>query len=201
MFYFKATMASNTSNCYQTQVEDEAQLWHSRFGHLHYNGLRTLINYRMVEGMPDVKKSSEVCAHRMVGKQQREFIPKKTSWRATQKLQLIHSDICGPINPMSNSEKRYIPSFIDDFSRKTWIYMLKEKSEALNKFKNFKTLAENEAGTNIKCLRTDRGGEFNSNEFKEFCDEHGINRQLTASYTPQQNGVAERKNRTIMHVR
>jgi len=90
--------------------------------------------------------------------------------------------------------------FIDDFSRKAWIYLLNEKSEAFNMFKCFKKLIEKETGMFIKCLRTDRGGEFNSEEFNEFCKQHGIQRQLTAAYTPQQNGVAERKNRTVMNM-
>ncbi|GKD23282.1 retrovirus-related pol polyprotein from transposon TNT 1-94, partial [Tanacetum coccineum] len=75
-----------------------------------------------------------------------------------------------------------------------------EKSQALETFKKFKALVEKEAGTEIKCLRTDRGGEFNSREFKLFCEDKGIQRQLTASYTPHQNGVAERKNRTVMNM-
>nr|GEX61724.1 copia-type polyprotein [Tanacetum cinerariifolium] len=98
MFYFKAVMASSSSNCYQTRVEDEAQLWHSRFGHLHYKALRTLAESGMVEGMPIIKDSQELCSHCLVGKQQRDPIPTKNSWRATKKLQLIHSDICGPIS-------------------------------------------------------------------------------------------------------
>lgn len=83
---------------------------------------------------------------------------------------------------------------------KTWAYFLVEKSEALNMFKHFKNCVEKEVGGYIKCLRTDRGGEFTSLEFNEFCTEHGIKRQLTAGYTPQQNGVAERKNRTVMNM-
>nr|GEU68375.1 copia-type polyprotein [Tanacetum cinerariifolium] len=201
MFYFKAAMTSNSTNCYQTRVEDETQLWHSRIGHLNYKALRTLAENGMVDGMPTIKNTQELCSHCLVGKQQRDPIPKKNSWRATKKLQLIHSDICGPISPISNSEKRYILTFIDDFSRKTCIYMLNEKSEAFTKFKNFKNLIEKEARMSIQCLRTDRGGEFTSNEFTTFCDEHGINRQLTAAYTPQQNGVAKRKNRTIMNMK
>ncbi|CAN1750023.1 Retrovirus-related Pol polyprotein from transposon TNT 1-94, partial [Linum perenne] len=126
-------------------------------------------------------------------------LPKKSLWRASKQLQLIHSDICGPIKPTSSSNKRYILSFIDDFSRKTWVYFLHEKSETLVTFKNFKAFVEKETGAYIICLRTDRGGEFNSNDFEEFCQSQGIRRQLTAAYTPQQNGVAERKNRTIMN--
>lgn len=115
-------------------------------------------------------------------------------------MELVHSDICGPINPSSNGGKRYIITFTDDFSRKTWVQFLREKSEALAAFKNFKVLVENEVGKPIKVLRTDRGGEYNSGEFDTFCKTHGIKRQLTTAYTPQQNGVSERKNRTILNM-
>ena len=114
-------------------------------------------------------------------------MPKKSLWRASNKLQLVHADICRPIKPESNSNKRYILSFIDDFTRKTWIYFLHEKSEAFSMFRNFKAHVEKEIGAYIASLRTDRGGEFTSNEFVEFCKNQGISRQLTAAYTPQQN--------------
>ncbi|GKE35563.1 retrovirus-related pol polyprotein from transposon TNT 1-94, partial [Tanacetum coccineum] len=104
------------------------------------------------------------------------------------------------LRPISNSKKRYVITFTDDFSRKTWIYFLAEKSEAFATFKFYKVKVEKETGAFVRALRTDRGGEFTSLEFKSFCNENGIQRQLTAAYTPQQNGVAERKNRTIMNM-
>ena len=123
-----------------------------------------------------------------------------STWRASQILQLVHADICGPINPISNSKKRYLITFIDDYSRKTWVYFLVDKSEAFSTFKSFKVRVEKKTGSSIKSLRTDRGGEFISHEFTNFCKMYGIQRQLTVAYTPQQNGVAERKNRTIMNM-
>ncbi|CAL9024552.1 unnamed protein product, partial [Prunus brigantina] len=90
--------------------------------------------------------------------------------------------------------------FIDDYSRKTWVYFLQEKSEALNAFKHFKAAAKNEIDKTIKVFRTDRGGEYNSKAFENFCAIHGVRQQLTAAYTPQQNGVAERKNHTILNM-
>jgi transposase InsO family protein len=136
----------------------------------------------------------------LTGKQHRQAIPKQAKWRASTKLELIHSDLCGPINPASNGGKRYFMTLTDDFSRKTWIYVLKDKSETFEKFKNFKALVENESGCKIQCLRTDRGGEYTSNAFNSFCINHGIKRQLTTAYTPQQNGVSERKNRTLLNM-
>lgn len=94
----------------------------------------------------------------MAGKQHRDPFPNKASWRASQRLQLVHADISGPIKPESNSNKRYFITFIDDFSRKTWVYFLCEKSAAFETFKKFKALVGNECGESIGCLRTDRGG-------------------------------------------
>jgi len=126
--------------------------------------------------------------------------PKKSKWRASEKLELIHADLCGPITPISQGGKRYLFVLVDDFSRKTWIYFLADKSETFETFKVFKSSVEKEARTVVRGLRTDRGGEFNSDNFNKFCSDNGIKRQLTAAYTPQQNGVAERRNRTIMNM-
>ena len=92
----------------------------------------------------------------------------------------------------------YYVSFNDDFSRKTWIYFLKSKDEVFSKFKEFKSLIENHPERKIKTFRSDNGGEFTSEEFKDLCKELGIKRELTTPYNPQHNGVAERKNRMIM---
>jgi transposase InsO family protein len=201
MFIIFAAIPLNESVAFfQAGEESETQLWHNRFAHLRFKGLRTLYYKKMVERLPPLKAPTKVCADCLVGKQRRENISKKSHWRASSKLQLIHSDICGPVNPESNSDKRYLITFIDDFSRKCWVYFISEKSEALNMFKRFKNLVEKEAGSLVGCLRTDRGGEFTSKEFNEYCSMNGIKRQLTAAYTPQQNDVAERKNQTIMNL-
>ena len=92
----------------------------------------------------------------------------------------------------------YYASFIDDYSRKTWIYFLKNKDEVFEKFKEFKALIENLSERKINILRSYNGGKFTSNEFNDFCKEAGIKRELTIPYNPQQNGVTERKNRYIM---
>ena len=112
-----------------------------------------------------------------------------------QPLELIHTDICGPINPESFSGKRYFISFIDDYSRKTWAYFLKGKSKV---FKKFKVMVEKKTGRHITVVQSDKGGEYTLTAFMEYCEEQGIKRFLTARYTPQQNGVAKRKNRTIL---
>lgn len=200
MFIVLAMSQPEKNSCFYSTTSDPTHFWHCRFGHLSHKGLRTLQFKEMVRGLPQLSTSIVTCTDCMVGKQHKDPIPKKSSWRASQKLQLIHVDICGPISPSSNSKKRYSLCFIDDFSRKAWIYLLNEKSEAFNMFKYFKKLVEKETGMFIKCLRTDRGWEFNSKEFNEFCKQHGIQRQLTVAYTPQQNVVAEWKNHTMMNM-
>jgi transposase InsO family protein len=113
-------------------------------------------------------------------------------------LELIHSDVCGPMPSSSISGYVYYVSFIDDYSHKTWVYFLKSKNEVFSKFKEFKALIENLFERKIKILKSDNGGEYTSKEFVNFCKDVGIKRELTTPYNPQKNGVAEQKNRTIM---
>ena len=173
-------------------------MWHFLFGHLHFAGLMELVKKGMVHGLPSIEFKSKLCEECILGKQSRTSFPRNAKYQAKEQLGLIHTDVCGPITPESFSGKRYFISFVDDFSRKTWVYFLKEKSEVFKVFKKFRVMVEKETNKHIKAVRSDRGGEFTSTEFMKYCDEHGIRRFLTASYSPQQNGVAERKNRTIL---
>ncbi|XP_074378095.1 uncharacterized protein LOC141719617 [Apium graveolens] len=147
------------------KVAGIGELWHERNGHLSYRGLKILHDNKMVIGLPRIEDTTKTCVDCFEGKQQRKAIPKQSMWRAKEVLELIHSDICGPISPASSSD-----------------------------------FVEKKSSGQIKCLRTDRSGEFTSDDFNNFCKEHGIQRQLTTAYTSQQNGVAERKNRTVMNM-
>ncbi|KAL8160069.1 LOW QUALITY PROTEIN: hypothetical protein V2J09_001606 [Rumex salicifolius] len=124
--------------CLHTDVSNKAELWHNRYGHLSFKGLHTLQEKEMVVGLPAFGQEKGVCESCLKGKQHRLPFPKHSSWRADNKLQLVHSDLCGPISPPSNSGKRYLIRFIDDFSRKTWVFFLAEKSETFKYFKVFK---------------------------------------------------------------
>ena len=112
-------------------------------------------------------------------------------------LELIHSDLCEINGELTKGGKRYFMIFIDDCTRFFYVYLLKSKDETLHYFKIYKVEVENQLEKNIKRLRTDHGGEYFSNDFSEFCAEHGIIHERTPPYSPQSNGIIERKNRTL----
>ena len=113
---------------------------------------------------------------------------------------MVHTDICGPMRTPSLSGSKYFVLFIDDLTRMCWVWFLKQKSEVSDVFKRFKMLVENECECRIKVLRSDNGTEYTCDKFDKFCEQAGIQHQLTVTYSPQQNGVSERKNRTMMEM-
>jgi transposase InsO family protein len=179
-------------------IENSCELWHKRLAHINYKVLPYIC--KAVTSLPELKVDQEgICNGCAQGKNIKNPFPKRDN-KAEGALELIHLDVCGPMPSSSISGYVYYVSFIDDYSRKTWIYFLKSKDEVFSKFKEFKALIENLSERKIKILRSDNGGEYTSKEFVNFCRDVGIKRELTTPYNPQQNGVAERKNRTIMEV-
>jgi transposase InsO family protein len=176
----------------------DIRLWHLRYGHLYYAGLYHLSQKDKVRGLPHLKMVHDICPDCMAGCQHRERFPKASSHRTFQVLALIHTDLVGPLKVASLSGSRYFIVFTDDFSRKSWVYFLKTKGEAFQRFREFKSRVEKETGRSILTLRSDQGGEYLSREFINYCKSEGITHQLTMARTPQQNGVAERRNRTII---
>jgi hypothetical protein len=172
-------------------------LWHQRLGHIGEKGLRLLHGKGMVEGMSNCSLDFDFCEHCLYGNQNRVRLPSGAK-RVEGILQLVHNDFFGLVSVPSLGKSVYYVSFIDKFSRNTLIHFLRKKSEVFDKFKEFKALVENQTEKRIKVLRTNNGGEFYGNEFEEFCKKCGIARQKTNPYTPQQNGVVERMNRTLM---
>ncbi|KAL0299921.1 UNVERIFIED_CONTAM: Retrovirus-related Pol polyprotein from transposon TNT 1-94 [Sesamum angustifolium] len=154
----------------------------------------------MMTDLPQIQAIEGACEACLQGKQHKKPFPSGTSWRAKAVLELIHTDVCGPMRTPSHEQNRYFILFIDDYSRMTWVYFMREKSEVFKVFKKFKNLVEKQSGRSIKVLRSDRGKEYNNSEFDKFCEEEGIEHQTTVSYNPQQNGVSERKNRTVMEM-
>lgn len=118
--------------------------------------------------------------------------------RSKRKLELVHSDVCGPMQTESIGGSKYFETFIDDYSRCCKVYFMKQKSDVLGKFKEFEKIFSNECGQKISRLRTDNGGEYTSNEFQEYLKSQGIHHETTVPHASQQNGVTERKNRTLI---
>ena len=150
--------------------------------------------------IPYIRSLHGVCQPCQMGKQRRVPFPKQASTRASMPLALVHTDLCGPMSQSSFAGASYMLVLVDDFSKFTWVFFLKLKSEALSLIQSWKVMVEKEKDTKVKMIRSDRGGEFVSHEFTRWCTSEGIQRQLTTPYTPSQNGVVERKNRTIMEM-
>jgi hypothetical protein len=167
---------SGSLNDYKAESLDESWLWHLTYGHLHFGGLDLLHRRQMVKGFPYIQQPPSSCESCILGKHQKEKFVSRVSYRAKAPLEIVHMDLCGPMQTPYLIGSVYFMTFIDDFSRKTWLYLLKLKSEAFEAFKRFKSMDENDSGRTIKILRFDRGGEYKLNEFIEFFDSHGIKR-------------------------
>jgi transposase InsO family protein len=153
-----------------------------------------LSSLNLIPNLSIVKGSK--CQSCVQSKQPRK--PHKTAEnRHLAPLELIHSDICEMNGVLTEGEQRYFMTMIDDASRYCYVYLLKTKDEVLNCFKTYKIEVENQLEKKIKCFRSDRGSEYFSNEFDLLCVERYIIYERTLPYSPQSNGVAERKNRTL----
>ncbi|XXG54031.1 hypothetical protein AAC387_Pa03g2009 [Persea americana] len=185
------TIVPNKKNSSAYMLES-SNVWHGRLGHVNYDALRRLVN---IECLPKCSFDSSIKCETCV-----EAKLTRTSFQSIEKtsepLQLIHSDICDLKFVQTKGGKKYFLTFIDDCTKYYYVYLLRSKDEALKMFKHYKNEVENQLDKKIKVIRSDRGGEYKS-PFGEFCSQHGIIHQTTALYSPQQNGVAERKNRTL----
>lgn len=192
LYYLEVDVIINQMNVVHKVDPDT---WHFRLGHVSLDGVNRLIKDGVIEADSKmVSRSCEVC---VLGKSKKLTYPsgKHTSKSA---LDYAHSDIWGPAQTTSVGGCRYFLSIVDDYSRKIWLYIMKEKSYAFSRFRDWCKEVEVEKNATLKCLRTDNGLEFLSNEFSDFCKMKGIKRHRTVPNNPQQNGVAERANRTIL---
>ena len=185
---------------YSSTDVPKIQISHERLGHIRFQKMKDLKDLeKNIDFTIGNLKNIPKCEACLYGKQSRKKFPNNQAKKALQLLELIHSDLVGPL-PNSLGGSTHFITFIDDLSRFTSITFLKAKSEALEQFKIFNAWTENQTQKSIKSLRSDNGGEYISKNFKRFCEDHGISRQFTIPYTPQQNGVVERKNHTFMEV-
>lgn len=176
-------------------------LWHRRFMHVAVSSLMNLKLADAVYGFTLPKRgirSKFKCSDCCISNANVLPFPKKSVFRAKEHLVVIHSDIAGPFRTPSLGNKRYLLSFIDDYTRYVYVYYLKYKSEVFEVFKNFQVLVENQTGCKIKTIRTDRGLEYCNNQMSNYLQEKGIIHQRTVAFSAPQNGVAERFNRTSL---
>nr|GEW63750.1 hypothetical protein [Tanacetum cinerariifolium] len=174
---------------------DSALLWHCRLGHISKKRIKKLQH----DGLLDSSDLTEFekCVSCMPGKMARKPYTHQVE-RAKDLLGLIHTDVCGPFKIMSRQGASYYVTFTDDFSRYGYVYLLKHKHEVFETFKMFQKEAENQLGKTIKLLRSDRGGEYMSQKFLDHLKYHRIIAHRTPPYTPQHNGVSERRNKTLL---
>ena len=173
----------------------KTNLWHMRLGHMSELGMAELMKRNLLDGC--TQGNMNFCEHCVFGKHKK--VKFNTSVHRTKGiLDYVHADLWGPSRKPSLGGARYMLTIIDDYSRKVWPYFLKHKDDTFAAFKEWKVMIERQTEKEVKVFRTDNGGEFCSDAFDDYCRKEGIVRHHTIPYTPQQNGVAERMNRTII---
>ncbi|KAH9734881.1 Integrase catalytic domain-containing protein [Citrus sinensis] len=193
LFMLKAETLQEVDASVASNGEESTMMWHLKLGHMSEQGLKIFSERKLLPGLKLV--SLPFCEHCVTSKQYRLKFSRSVA-RSKCILDLIHSDVWESLD-ISMGGAKYMVNFIDDYSRRCWVYPIKKKSDVFSMFKEYKARVELESGKKIKCLRTDNGGEYTDGEFFAFCKQECIQRQFTVAYTPQQNGVAERMNRTL----
>jgi len=154
--------------------------------------MKQLSKEEMVCGMPHVDHVEQLCDTGVVTKQKRRPFPRQASYRATEKLELVHSDLCGPVTPTTPGGCRYLLLLVDDASRYMWVVRLDTKEVAADAIKRHQSAAE--CAHKLKVLRTDNGDEFMAADFVVYCTDEGVQHHYSAPNSPQQNGVVECRN-------
>ena len=179
-----------------TKTITNPNIWHNRLGHINQQYLKRPPD--MVEGL-DIQKNYESTLCNICESSKSTVLPRhKSENKTTNLLEVVHTDICGPMPVETPDKKQYFIIFTDDYSHLTITYLLEKKSDAFDAFVQYEALAKNLTGKSIKSLRSDNGGEYKSNKFQNFCTQKGITQQFAPPYSPASNGLAERMNRTLI---
>src|SRR5438132_1500992 len=174
-------------------------LWYRRLAHVGMRNLAKLQKGEHILGLTNVVfEKDKVCGACQAKKQHGVPHPSKNIVSTTRPLELLHMDLFGPVAYISIGGNKYGFVIVDDYSRFTWVFFLQDKSEVQETFKKFARRAQNEFEVEIKRIRSENGSEFKNTSIEKFLDEEGIKHEFLAPYTPQQNGVVERKNRTLI---
>nr|GEW57529.1 putative ribonuclease H-like domain-containing protein [Tanacetum cinerariifolium] len=178
---------------------DESMLWHRRLGHLIFKTMNKLVRHNIVKGLPSkCFENDHTCVACLKGKQHKASFKTKLVNSVSKPLHTLHMDMFGPTSISSLNHKWYCLVVTDDFSRFTWTFFLKTKDETSGILRNFINEIENLKDLKVKIIRCDNGGEFKNKEMNKFCTRKGIKREFSNARTPQQNRVAERRNRSLI---
>nr|GEX33207.1 putative ribonuclease H-like domain-containing protein [Tanacetum cinerariifolium] len=179
---------------------DESAKWHRRMGHVSYKNMNRLVKGNLVRGLPPkLFKNDHTCVACCKGKQHKAFYKAINVVRSiSEPLQLLHMDLFGPTSIRSIDHKYYCLVITDDYSRFCWVFFLEHKDETYPILKDFINHVENQVNKKVKAMRCDNGTEFKNAHIIALCGSKGIKREYSNARTPQQNGVAERKNRTLI---
>ena len=194
------TQPTPNATCFLTRASNqETNLWHRRLGHVNLKTMNNLAKKGLVRGLPQKEFTcDEHCVACLKGKQHKSSYKSIDEPQTKACLEMLHLDLFGPVRIMSLAKKRYCLVIVDDYSRFAWTYFLHSKDETPEIVKEFITQAEKQHGIPVKVLRSDNGTEFRNQNLDSFCVSKGIIRQFSVPRTPQQNGVVERKNRTLI---
>ena len=168
LYLLQAELSKHTVNV--MKKDDAVELWHRRLGHMGEKGMTQLARRNILSGIDKVHLKN--CVDCLEGKQSRVAFRSSLPSRVENVLDLIHSDLCGPM-PKSLGGAQYLVTFIDDHSRRIWAYPLKTKDQVLDVFKHFHASVERQTGRKLKCIQTYNGGEY-IGEFDAYCKKHGI---------------------------
>ncbi|KAH9680653.1 Integrase catalytic domain-containing protein [Citrus sinensis] len=192
--------ASTNEKCLSA-LHDNGWLWHRRLGHASMDLISKIVKNDLVKGLPKINfQKDRTCEACQFGKQIKTSFKSKNHVSTSKPLQLLHIDLFGPSRYASLSGKFYAFVIVDDYSRYTWVLFLANKDDAIDAFRIFYKKVQNEKCYSISCIRSDHGGEFENHAFENFCNDFGIEHQFSTPRTPQQNGVVERKNRSIQEM-
>ncbi|GJV83402.1 putative ribonuclease H-like domain-containing protein [Tanacetum coccineum] len=184
---------------YANATTDESKLWHRRLSHVNFKNINKLVNGHLVRGLPsNVFVNDHTCVAYKKGKQHKASCKAKLERTIRKPLELLHMDLFGPVSVESINKKKYCLVVTDDFSRFSWVFFLATKDETNEILYKFITGLENQLNHKVKIIRSDHGTEFKNHAMNEFCAKKGIKREFSVAITPQQNGVTERKNRTLI---
>lgn len=194
----------NKNLCNQISVSNDEsmyQLWHERLGHIGKNKFIEIKRNKLSDEsklLDKIEPTNKICEGCIFGKQARlPFAKAKNKTHVNRPLFIIHTDVCGPIKPTTINDKNYFVAFIDDYTHYTVTYLITYKSDVFTAFKDYAAKSEVHFNLKIAYIYCDNGTEYLSTDFKSYCVQKGIQYHLTVPYTPQQNSVAERMNRSL----